>query len=200
MKNIITISGILLLTLALTACGAGAPAAQAPGDSAATASTAVLADPTVAAVVNDPVAAADTIVAAAADDPRFTTLVTLLETSGLNSTLAGPGPFTVFAPTNDAFMALPPDMLTTLAQNPALLEDLLLYHVVDGVILSTDIKATTNATTVSGASLNVDASNGVVTINDDAQVVTPDIEVGNGVIHAIDTVLLPPDLVLPSGS
>lgn len=208
-KYMYSISGALLLAMALSACGAGAPAAQAPGDGAAAVSTAVLADPTVAAVVNDPtvaavvddpVAAGETILEAAADDPRFTTLVSLLETSGLDSTLSGPGPFTVFAPTNDAFMALPPETLATLSQDPTLLEDILLYHVVDGAILSTDINATTNATTASGAALSVAADNGTVTVNDTAQVVAADIEVGNGVIHAIDSVLLPPDVVLPAGS
>ncbi len=208
MKNVLIRSGVLLLALALAACGANAPATQAPTDGAATLPTTAPAagqpDPMVPTagtdVMDDALAAGDTLVTAAANDPRFSTLVGLLETSGLSATLAGPGPFTVFAPTNDAFLALPPDTLTVLAQNPALLEEVLLYHVVGGAILSTDIDSATTVVTASGQDLSVEASNGTVTINNSAQVIAPDIEVGNGVIHGIDTVLLPPDLVLPPAS
>lgn len=120
----------------------------------------------------------------------FETLVTAVNAAGLGSTLANDGPFTVFAPTDAAFAALPAGTIDALLQNTAALTDVLLYHVVAGEVLAADVVNLTTATTLQGASLAIDASNGV-TIND-ATVIQADVRASNGVIHVIDKVLLPP--------
>ncbi len=105
--------------------------------------------------------------------------------------LSGPGPFTVFAPTDDAFAKLDPAVLDDLLNNnTAALADILLYHVVSGAVMSTDLSDGMTADTLQGESLNVAISADGVMIND-AMVVVADIEASNGVIHVIDTVLLP---------
>jgi transforming growth factor-beta-induced protein len=133
-----------------------------------------------------------------ASDPRFTTLNGLLTTTGLDQQLATLGPFTLFAPTNEAFAALPAGTLEALSQNPSLLQEILLYHVANESIRSTDISASTTAETVAGEELTVSSSGGEVTINNSARVVEADISAGQGVIHAIDQVLLPPGVALGS--
>jgi uncharacterized surface protein with fasciclin (FAS1) repeats len=122
----------------------------------------------------------------------------LLITTGLDQQLAALGPFTLFAPTNEAFAALPAGSLERLAQNPTLLQQILLYHVANSAIRSTDITGSTTATTAEGQDLTISASGGTVTINGTAEVIEPDINAGQGVIHAIDQVLLPPGVALGS--
>jgi len=123
----------------------------------------------------------------------FTTLVNLINTAGLTETLKGPGPFTVFAPTDDAFAALPPGALNTLVK-PENLFDLkarLTYHVVSGNIMAADLANLVSATTLNGKELRITVQGGVPMVND-AKVVRTDIVAGNGIIHVIDKVLVPP--------
>jgi len=133
------------------------------------------------------------IVDIAAGDKQFSTLVTALKAADLVDTLKGDGPFTVFAPTNDAFAALPEGTLDDLLkpENKATLQAVLTYHVLGSKVMSKDIAGTTAApATVQGDTLAIDATDGV-TVND-ASVVKADIKASNGVIHVIDAVLLPP--------
>ncbi len=132
------------------------------------------------------------IVEIASGNEDFSTLVAAVTAADLAGTLSGPGPFTVFAPTNAAFAALPPGTVDNLLlpENRDELVAILTYHVVPGQVLSTDVAGSTAApATVNGATLAVDGTDGV-TVNG-ANVVTPDIIASNGVIHAIDQVLLP---------
>jgi len=130
--------------------------------------------------------------AIAADD--FNTLVTAVQEAGLVEALKGEGPFTVFAPTDRAFAALPEGALDTLIANPEQLRDVLLYHVVSGKVMAQDVVDLDGAMveTLLGKDVKVNIMDGKVYIND-AQVITTDIETSNGVIHVIDTVLVPSD-------
>ncbi|MEP1931730.1 MAG: fasciclin domain-containing protein [Roseibium sp.] len=122
----------------------------------------------------------------------FTTLVAAVQAAGLVDTLKGDGPFTVFAPTDEAFAKLPAGTVETLLkpENKDKLVAILTYHVVSGKVMSVDIAGKkADVATVQGSDISVDATNGVK-IND-ATVVSADIETSNGVIHVIDTVILP---------
>ncbi|MFT7492685.1 MAG: putative surface protein with fasciclin (FAS1) repeats, partial [Alteromonas macleodii] len=120
----------------------------------------------------------------------FTTLVAAVTAAGLVDTLKGEGPFTVFAPTDEAFAALPEGTVESLLADPEALTALLTYHVVAGKVMSTDLSNGMTATTVNGADITIMTEAGVM-INE-ANVTTADIEASNGVIHVIDTVLMPP--------
>ena len=130
----------------------------------------------------------DTAVAAG----TFTTLAKALTAADLVSTLKGAGPFTVFAPTDAAFANLPPGTLDNLLkpENKAMLRRVLTYHVVAGTVMAADVIKMTSATAVSGDMLSIQASGDSVMIGK-ARVVKTDIAASNGVIHVIDTVLLP---------
>jgi uncharacterized surface protein with fasciclin (FAS1) repeats len=120
----------------------------------------------------------------------FTTLVAAVQAAGLEDTLAGAGPFTVFAPTDEAFSKLPDGTVEGLLADKDQLTAVLTYHVVAGKVMAADVVSLTEAPTVQGQNINIDASNGGVRIND-ASVVQADIECDNGVIHVIDSVILP---------
>ena len=120
----------------------------------------------------------------------FNTLVAAVKAAGLVETLKSPGPFTVFAPTDDAFNKLPAGTVDSLLKDIPQLTKILTYHVVSGKVLSSDVVKLDKATTVEGSDVKIDASNGGVKVND-STVVTPDVEADNGVIHIIDSVLLP---------
>ena len=124
---------------------------------------------------------------------QFKTLAAALNAAGLVNTLKGPGPFTVFAPTDDAFAKLPPGTLDDLLrpENKGKLTAILTYHVVPGAVTSRQVTNLKEAKTVNGSMLQVSTRDGKVMINN-ADVVKPDIETSNGVIHVIDAVLLPP--------
>lgn len=136
------------------------------------------------------VAAAD-IVDTASGAGQFQTLVTAVQAAGLVDTLKSPGPFTVFAPTDEAFAGLPDGTLEMLLmpENRDKLVAILTYHVVPGAVHAADVVNLTSATTVEGSSLTINTTNGVQI--DNAKVVKADIDCSNGVIHVIDTVLLP---------
>lgn len=142
------------------------------------------------------VAAQDqTIVEVAAGNADFATLVSLVQAAGLAETLSGEGPFTVFAPTNEAFAKLPAEVVAYLAADPALLASVLSYHVVPGKVLAADVVAGEVAS-VEGDNISVTVSDAGVKVNS-ANVVTTDIEASNGVIHVIDSVILP-NIELPA--
>jgi len=129
------------------------------------------------------------IVEVAASAGMFNTLLTAAKAAGLAETLASGGPFTVFAPTDEAFAALPAGTVDALLKDTEKLKAILLYHVVSGTVMAKDVAGLTKATTLQGGDLKINTSNGVM-IND-AMVVKADVAASNGVIHVINKVLLP---------
>ncbi len=119
----------------------------------------------------------------------FGTLVAAIKAANLVDTLKGAGPFTVFAPTDEAFAKLPAGTVDTLLKDIPKLTKILTYHVVPGKVLASDVVKLKSATTVEGSDVKIDASKGVKINN--ATVATPDVAADNGVIHIIDTVLMP---------
>ena len=139
------------------------------------------------------------IVDIAVADGRFTTLVAAVQAAGLVDALKGPGPFTVFAPTDDAFAALPAGTVEGLLNDIPALTNILLYHVVSGKAMAADVVGLSSVTTLQGADISIAVRDGGVFLNDTVQVIITDIEASNGVIHVIDAVLLPPFTVTNSG-
>ncbi len=129
------------------------------------------------------------IVDTAVSAGSFTTLVAAVKAAGLVDTLKGTGPFTVFAPTDEAFAKLPAGTVEGLLKDIPKLKKILTYHVVAGKVMAADVVKLKSAKTVEGSEVKIDASNGVK-IND-STVTTADVAADNGVIHIIDTVLLP---------
>ncbi len=128
-------------------------------------------------------------VASAAGD--FSTLLAAAEAAGLVDTLQGDGPFTVFAPTDEAFAALPEGTLDSLLADPEALKEILLYHVVSGSVMASDVVGLDTATSVQGSEIDITVDGDMVKVND-ANVTATDIAASNGVIHVIDKVILPP--------
>lgn len=131
----------------------------------------------------------NTIVDVAIANGNFKTLVAAVQAAGLVETLSGTGPFTVFAPTDAAFAKLPAGTVESLLKDKEKLKAILTYHVVSGKVMAKDVATLTSAKTVNGQSVTIDAKSGVKVNN--ATVVTADVAASNGVIHVIDTVLLP---------
>jgi len=129
---------------------------------------------------------ADTI----ARTPQLSTLAKLVAESGLSDTLRGPGPFTVFAPTDEAFKSVPPTTMAALGQDKDRLRAVLMYHVVPTRVLAAEVR-NGPAKTAQGANAALAKAGSFVTI-DDAVVTSPDLEAGNGVVHVVDRVLTPP--------
>ena len=189
----------LALTFGLAACGS-----DSADTTAAPAGTEAVAAETQAAVGTEAAATEAVAVeteAMAADAPKdivdtavaagsFNTLAKLLTDAGLIETLKGEGPFTVFAPTDEAFAAVPAETLAALGADKALLTKVLTYHVVPGKVMAADIAAG-DVATVAGPTVKLSVVDGKVMVND-ATVVTADVVASNGVIHVIDKVLLPP--------
>jgi uncharacterized surface protein with fasciclin (FAS1) repeats len=121
---------------------------------------------------------------------NFTTLLAAAQAAGLAETLSEGGPYTVFAPTDKAFNKLPAGTVEQLLENPDQLREILLYHVVPGRVLASDVVSLDSATTAQGSDVNIQVADGSVMINN-ASVIATDIEASNGVIHVIDTVILP---------
>jgi uncharacterized surface protein with fasciclin (FAS1) repeats len=174
MKIRLALAGAAAAALVLTGCGTSSDSAEESPSPTAEATQ-----------------GADTIVGVASDNPDFSTLVAAVQAADLVDTLNGEGPFTVFAPTNEAFEALPAGVLDALLleENKDVLEDILTYHVVDGEVLSTDITAGPVAT-LQGAEVEITTDDGGVQV-DGATVVQADVQASNGVIHVIDAVLIP---------
>ena len=123
---------------------------------------------------------------------KFNTLVAAVKAAGLVDTLKGPGPFTVFAPTDEAFAKLPDGTVETLLrpENRAKLQNVLTYHVVAGKVMSSDVVNLNSAKSLQGSDIAIKTVHGAVMVND-ARVTQADIEASNGVIHVIDSVILP---------
>ena len=136
------------------------------------------------------VAFADDIIDSAKADGSLKTLLTAIQAAGLTDTLKGDGPFTVFAPTDDAFKKLPAGTVEELLKDLPKLKAVLTYHVVAGKHLAEDITKLTTAKTIEGRNIQISQKNGGVKINE-ANITKADVETTNGVIHIIDTVLLP---------
>jgi len=128
------------------------------------------------------------IVDIAVSSDSFKTLVTAVKEAGLVDTLKSPGPFTVFAPTDEAFAKLPPGTIQTLVQNTPQLARILTYHVVSGKLMKADLEKVASVTSVEGSPIPINCSDGFEVKN--ATVITEDIEADNGVIHVIDNVIL----------
>lgn len=142
-------------------------------------------------------AADNTIYDVIVDDDRFSTLRSLLSDADLTETLMG-GTYTLFAPTDEAFAKVDPDTLALIASDPEVLKQVLLYHVVAGNMTGEQVTAATQLASAEGASLNIAANGSTVKINDTATITSVDMTASNGVVHVIDSVLLPPDLKLPT--
>lgn len=130
------------------------------------------------------------IVATASSAGSFNTLVAAVQAAGLVETLQADGPYTVFAPTDEAFAKLPEGTVESLLANPDQLREVLLYHVVPGRVMASDVVSLDSAKTAQGSEIDIMLADGGVRIND-ANVTATDIETSNGVIHVIDTVIIP---------
>lgn len=188
--------GALVIALSLTAAACGddatedaTAAVEETAEEAVDESEEAMEDD---AMEDDAMEDVGTIVDVASEAGSFTTLLAAAEAAGLVETLSGEGPLTVFAPTDDAFVAALEALGLTaeeLLADTDTLTSILTYHVISGQVLSTDLSDGMTAATVNGAEITVDLSDGVK-ING-ANVVTPDIKANNGVIHVIDAVLVP---------
>lgn len=138
------------------------------------------------ASMGQPTTVADTI----ANTPSLSTLHSLVTSAGLTETLKGTGPFTVFAPTNDAFKAVPAKTMEALGKDPMALKSVLTYHVLAAKVMAADVKKG-NAKTVNGASVELSKAGDFVTV-ENALVTQANLAATNGVVHIIDTVLIPP--------
>ena len=195
-RSIKAVALVAALSVPLAACSddeddASTADTEAPADDVTetTAADDMVDDTTDDSMAEDP----GTIVDIAASNPDFSTLVTAVTEAGLVETLSG-GEFTVFAPTNAAFEALPEGTLDELLADPeGALADVLTYHVVEGTVMAEDVVGMDGqeVTTVNGAPVTITVDGETVMVND-ATVVTTDIVASNGVIHVIDAVLVPP--------
>ena len=195
MKRSLAAAGAVSLALLLSACSTGpATTSTAPAPMTPAATTPAATTP----AATTPAAATADIVDTAVAAGDFTTLAAALTAAGLVETLKGPGPFTVFAPTDAAFEKLPDGTVDTLLKDPkGDLTDILTYHVVAGEVLAADVVKLDGqkVKTVQGAELTVDVAGDKVALVDAAgnrvNVVTTDVDASNGVIHVIDGVLMP---------
>ncbi len=176
------------LAIAIAACSSAASPSAAP--TTAPTAPAAAAAPSTAPSVS--AAMTKDIVETATEAGSFKTLLAAVKAAGLVETLQGKGPFTVFAPTDAAFAALPAGTLDGLLKDPAALKKVLLYHVVSGAVTADKVVGLTSATSVEGSPITIAVKDGSVYLNGSAKVVTPDVMASNGVIHVIDQVLLPP--------
>ena len=175
---------LLALGLVCAGCGSSSDASSATADDSHSSGSESHASAEAAPDI------VDTAVAAGS----FSTLVAAVQAAGLEDTLRGDGPFTVFAPTDAAFAALPAGTVEELLlpENRDRLVAILTYHVVAGDVRAAQVVGMSEATTVQGSSIAISAEGGAVMLNGSATVTQTDIECGNGVVHVIDTVILPP--------
>jgi uncharacterized surface protein with fasciclin (FAS1) repeats len=172
---------VLLLAFGLVAAACG------DDDDAATTTTVAATTTTTEASMTEAMDIVDTAVAAGS----FETLAAALGAADLVDTLKGEGPFTVFAPTDDAFAALPEGTVEGLLEDIPALTDILLYHVVSGAVNAETVVGLDSATTVGGSDITIEIVDGGVVLNGVTMVTATDIEASNGIIHVIDSVLLP---------
>lgn len=193
MKKLLTLPAFLVAALLIAACAPAAAPAAAPATEAAAEMTAEAAEAT-EAPAEEAAAAGELqdIVDTAVGAGSFGTLVAAVQAAGLVETLKGEGPFTVFAPSEEAFAALPAGTLESLLADPAgQLTQILLYHVVPGKVMAADVTDGLEATTAQGGAVTFSMMGDSVMIND-ANIIATDVEATNGVIHVIDKVILPP--------
>ena len=190
MKRSITLL-VPALAIAIAACSTAATPTPV-ATPASTPSPAATAEAPSAEPSESAAAMTKDIVETATEAGSFKTLLTAVEAAGLVETLQGAGPFTVFAPTDEAFAALPAGTLDGLLADPEALKKVLLYHVVSGSVTADKVVGLTSADSVEGSPIAVSVKDGTVYLNDSATVVTPDVMASNGVIHVIDEVILPP--------
>jgi transforming growth factor-beta-induced protein len=183
---------VLLVAVVVSACAPAATPTPVPTPVPPTKAPEPTKAPTVAPTAVPPTAAPKTIVDIAVGDGRFKTLVAAVTAAGLADTLKGAGPFTVFAPTDEAFAKLPAGTVDALLKDLPKLKDILTYHVVAGKVMAADVVKLTSAKTVQGAEVKIKVDGNKVMIND-ANVIITDIQAANGVIHVIDKVILPPE-------
>jgi uncharacterized surface protein with fasciclin (FAS1) repeats len=186
MKKVV-LTTVLVLSFLLSACAPQAIPTMAPAPTQAPLPTATPA-PTEAP---DPKDIVDTAIA----DGRFTTLVTALQAANLVDTLKGEGPFTVFAPTDEAFSKLPEGTIEALLADIPQLTNILLYHVIPAKVMAADVlqlNGQSADTALEGAQISIEIRDGNVILNGNVMVIITDIVCSNGVIHVIDLVLLPP--------
>jgi uncharacterized surface protein with fasciclin (FAS1) repeats len=180
------------LAIAIAACSTAASPSPVP-TAASTPSPAATTTAVPSTVPStSPAAMTKDIVQTATEAGSFKTLLTAVEAAGLVETLQGKGPFTVFAPTDEAFAALPAGTLEGLLADKEALKKVLLYHVVQGAVTADQVVGLTSATSVEGSPIAIAVKDESVYLNDSAKVVTPDVMASNGVIHVIDKVILPP--------
>ena len=180
------------LAIAIAACsGAASPSPSATVAATPSAAATPAASPSAAPSASAAAMSKD-IVETASEAGSFATLLTAATAAGLVETLQGEGPYTVFAPTDEAFAALPAGTLDGLLADKEALKKVLLYHVVSGAVTSDQVVGLTSADSVEGSPIAIAVKDGVVYLNDGAKVVTADVAASNGVIHVIDQVLLPP--------
>jgi uncharacterized surface protein with fasciclin (FAS1) repeats len=169
------ITSMAALALVVAACSSAASPSPSPATPA----------PSPSPELGDIVATADAA-------GSFKTLLQAATAAGLVETLQGEGPFTVFAPTDEAFAALPAGTLDSLLADPEALRQILLYHVVSGAVTADQVVGLTSADSVEGSPIAIAVKDGKVYLNDTAQVTATDVMAANGVIHVIDQVILPP--------
>ena len=180
------------LAIAIAACsGAASPSPSTTAAPVPSPAPTAAASPSAAPSASAAAMSKD-IVETASEAGSFATLLTAATAAGLVETLQGEGPYTVFAPTDEAFAALPAGTLDGLLADKEALKKVLLYHVVSGSVTSDQVVGLTSADSVEGSPIAIAVKDGVVYLNDSAKVVTPDVMASNGVIHVIDQVLLPP--------
>jgi len=186
MKSFRFISALVVLAMLLAACAPAATPQPTQPPQPPQPSATPMPEPTATE-------APKTIVDVAVADGRFKTLTAAVQAAGLVDTLKGEGPFTVFAPTDEAFAKLPAGTLDSLLkpENKDKLVSILTYHVVSGRVMAADVVKLTLADTVNGAPVKIKVDGDKVFIND-AQVIITDVLASNGVIHVIDKVILPP--------
>jgi uncharacterized surface protein with fasciclin (FAS1) repeats len=189
--NRLTILLVPALALAVVACSSAA-ATPSPADATPSPAAATPEAPATTSLEPSEAAMAKDIVATATEAGSFSTLLTAATAAGLVETLQGEGPFTVFAPTDEAFAALPAGTLEGLLADPEALKQVLLYHVVSGKVTADQVVGLTSADSVEGSPIAIAVKDGSVFLNDTAKVVATDVMASNGVIHVIDSVILPP--------
>ena len=188
-SGIIPIGVLAIVVAACTGASSQSPAGPGPSTPALTEASATMAPaseaPSMSPRPGDIVATADAA-------GSFKTLLAAATAAGLVETLQGEGPFTIFAPTDEAFAALPAGTLDSLLADTAALKQILLYHVVSGAVKAADVVGMTSAESLEGSPITVAVKDGTVYLNETAKVTATDVVASNGVIHVIDHVLLPP--------
>ncbi len=197
---------LILLGLALAACASDAPdGGDATPKTPVTEITpdasmpgmAIAPAPDIRGATVPPLTGAESLLDRALDDGRFTILLTAFRLAGLEKTLRDIGSYTIFAPTDAAFATLPEGVLAQLQQDPDLLAEILSYHIVNGYFLARDVGDYNALPSLRGAEILIDREGETVILNEHVRIVGTDMEAANGVMHAIDALLVPPGVALP---